>query len=42
MLKDIVGLKVVGDHSLWLRFEDGVEGDLDVAKLISFEGGSPR
>jgi hypothetical protein len=38
MLKDIVEVKVVGDHSLRLRFEDGVEGDVDVAKLISFEG----
>jgi hypothetical protein len=38
MLKDIVEVKVVGDHSLWLRFEDGVEGNLDVAKLIAFKG----
>lgn len=24
-------VKVVGDHRLWLRFEDGAEGELDFA-----------
>ena len=38
MLKDIVDVRVVRDHRLWLRFEDGVEGSVDVAQLIPFEG----
>jgi len=38
MLKDIVGAKAVGGHRLYLRFEDGVEGVLDLAPLLSFRG----
>jgi hypothetical protein len=38
MLKDIVEVQVLSDHHLYLRFEDGVEGDVDVAKMISFHG----
>jgi hypothetical protein len=38
MLKDVVQVKAVGDHRLRLRFEDGVEGEVDVAALIPFEG----
>ena len=38
MLKDIVEAKVVGRHRLWLRFEDGVVGEVDVAALVPFAG----
>ena len=38
MLKDIVEAKAVGEHRLWLRFEDGVAGEIDIAALVPFEG----
>jgi hypothetical protein len=38
MLKDIVGAKALGDHRLHLRFEDGVEGVVDLASHLSFRG----
>lgn len=38
MLKDITSVQVVGDYRLHLRFEDGVEGDVDVKRTVSFTG----
>jgi hypothetical protein len=38
MLKDIVGATALGDYRLHLRFEDGVEGVVDLAPLLSFRG----
>jgi hypothetical protein len=38
MLMDIVGAKALGDNRLHLRFEDGVEGVLDLAPHLSFQG----
>jgi hypothetical protein len=38
MLKDIVAVRPLEGHRLWLRFEDGVEGTVDVAELVRFEG----
>ncbi len=38
MLVDIVAVKVVGKHQLWLEFEDGIKGTLDVSKLFEFTG----
>ena len=38
MLKDIVEARAVGGHRLHLRFEDGVEGEVDLSKLIEFRG----
>lgn len=38
MLKDIVAAEPLGGHRLKLRFEDGVEGELDVGRLIAFDG----
>jgi hypothetical protein len=38
MLKDIIEVKPLEDYRLFLRFEDGVEGVVDVAQLIPFEG----
>ena len=38
MLKDIVEARAVGGHRVYLRFEDGVEGEIDVADLIEFTG----
>jgi hypothetical protein len=38
MLKDIVAAKAVGDCRLHLRFEDGVEGVVDLAPHLTFRG----
>ncbi|MEX0775334.1 MAG: DUF2442 domain-containing protein [Phycisphaeraceae bacterium] len=38
MLKDIVQVKSAGGYRLWLRFEDGVEGEIDVSQLVPFDG----
>jgi hypothetical protein len=38
MLKDIVEVRPLAEYRLYLRFEDGVEGEVDVARLIDFSG----
>lgn len=38
MLKDIVSVHTAGGHELRLRFEDGVEGVVDIAGLVPFTG----
>ena len=38
MLVDVVEVKVIKNHVLFLRFEDGVCGEIDISKVISFEG----
>jgi hypothetical protein len=38
MLKDIVEARPLEQHRLYLRFEDGVEGTVDLKDLIRFEG----
>jgi hypothetical protein len=38
VLKDIVSVQTLGDHKVRLRFEDGVEGVVDIAKVIPFSG----
>jgi hypothetical protein len=38
MLKDIVEIRPLGGYRLYLRFEDGVDGELDLADVIDFEG----
>jgi hypothetical protein len=38
MLKDIVAAKALGGYRLYLRFEDGVEGVVDLAPHLSFQG----
>lgn len=38
MLKDIVEVIPQGEYNLYLRFEDGVEGLVNVADLIMFSG----
>lgn len=38
MLKDVVEVRPAGDYRLFLRFEDGVSGELDISALVSFEG----
>ena len=38
MLRDIVGVRPIGEYRLWLRFEDGVEGEIDLRGVLSFKG----
>lgn len=38
MLKDIVAVKPLAEYQLWLRFEDGIEGVVDIHQLITFSG----
>jgi hypothetical protein len=38
VLKDIVSVQTLGGHKVRLRFEDGVEGVIDIASVIPFSG----
>jgi hypothetical protein len=38
MLKDIVQVRPLDGHRLFLRFEDGAEGTIDISQHIRFEG----
>ena len=38
MLKDIVEVQPLDGYRLRLRFEDGVVGEVDLEKMIQFEG----
>ena len=38
MLKDIIEVAARPQHKLFLRFEDGVTGEVDVAKISNFAG----
>lgn len=38
MLKDIVEVQPGRNYRLRLRFEDGIEGEVDIAEMITFEG----
>lgn len=38
MLKDVIAVKPLDEDSLWLRFDDGVEGVVDVSTLVPFQG----
>jgi hypothetical protein len=38
MLHDIIEARDVGDHRLFLRFDDGTVGTLDIASLTRFDG----
>ena len=38
MLKDVVAVRALGGHRVWLKFEDGLEGELDLGKALSFHG----
>jgi Protein of unknown function (DUF2442) len=38
MLRDIVEARAVEGYRLFIRFDDGVEGEIDLRKLIEFKG----
>ncbi len=38
MLYDIVEVKVIENYILYLRFENGMSGQVDISKIVPFEG----
>lgn len=38
MLKDVIEVKPLKNYRLWLRFEDGMNGEVNVADLVTFTG----
>ena len=38
MLKDIIKVKPLKNFHLYLEFEDGAKGEVDIRKLIKFKG----
>lgn len=38
MLKDIVAVQPQEGYQLYLKFEDGIEGVIDISQLIEFTG----
>ena len=38
MLKDIIAVEPRDDYRLYLRFEDGAAGEVDIAVLVEFRG----
>ena len=38
MLNDIVKVEPRGGYRLWLQFQDGVEGEVDLAPELNFQG----
>ena len=37
-MRDVVEVRAVGGHRVFLRFEDGLEGEVDLARVIRFRG----
>ncbi len=38
MLRNVTAVRCISGHRVHLRFDDGLEGELDLAKLIRFRG----
>lgn len=38
MLRDVTNVKHLSGHRLWLKFEDGAEGEIDLRTMLSFRG----
>jgi hypothetical protein len=38
MLKDVVNVKPLKNFHLYLEFEDGAKGNIDIRKLVKFNG----
>ncbi len=37
-LLDVINVKVLEDYKLYLQFEDGCAGEIDISKIVPFEG----
>ena len=35
---DVIKVKVLKDYNLYLQFDDGSHGDVDISKLVPFKG----
>jgi hypothetical protein len=38
MLSDVIKVEPRGGYRIWLQFQDGVEGEVDLEPLLSFRG----
>ena len=38
MLVDVVEARAREGHRLWLRFADGIEGEVDLSELVALDG----
>jgi hypothetical protein len=38
MMVDVIGVKVLEGHRLWLEFDDGAKGEFDFARTLGFDG----
>ena len=38
MLRDVTGVRYLGGHRIWVKFEDGAAGETDLRALLSFRG----
>lgn len=38
MIPDVVEVKYITDSRVWLRFDDGLRGELDLAQFMKFDG----
>jgi Protein of unknown function (DUF2442) len=38
MLHDVIEARPIGGYRVFLRFDDGVEGEIDLSSLMIFEG----
>lgn len=38
MLVDVVEVKVLEGYKLFLRFENNVQGEVDISKIVAFKG----
>ena len=38
MIYDVVEVKPVKDYRLWLKFDDGVTGEVDINQIVEFKG----
>lgn len=38
MLRDVTEAKAIGGYRIWLRFDDVVEGEIDLATHLAFKG----
>jgi len=38
MLNDVIEVELRGEYRLWLRFQDGVQGEVDLGPEVKFQG----
>jgi hypothetical protein len=38
MLVDVTEVRALDGHRVFIRFEDGVQGEVDIAELVSLDG----